>query len=419
MHTQRPDQEKRTQQLAQARHERRRRVVIAAVVCVLVGLLPMLVWFSITWGEALYHTMHLADARHQHTATHVQAQEQQAGLTAARLARTASQINSFLTTRVNNQQFSGTVLVAQHGQIVLARGYGVANWQNSTPNTANTRFYLGSITKEFTAMATLILQEQGRLHVSDHICTYITHCPSPWRLVTIHNLLTHTSGIPELDDAQIASASPQAWIASFDNASLQFEPGSQFDYCSTCYQILAYIVQRASGVPYSHFVQQMILNPLHMNRSSFDSRYYYAQPDSAIGYESWQVNAPTMEEQADPQWSFLSGSGLLYSTVEDLYRWDQALYHNTLVSQQTLTQAFSPYVAANLFPGSQYGYGWYVAPSPVQGHRLIWHDGMLDGFRNYIGRYVDDDVTIIFLSNLSTVDVVGLEHALEKIVFPG
>lgn len=415
MQTHRPDQEKPVQQFIKVSRGRYRRVAFISAVCLLLGLLPVLTWLLMVWGGALY--VHLAAARHQRSAIHIQVQSRQNVLTAARLIQTASRVDSFLSSQVNTQQFSGSVLVAQHGQIVLARGYGMANWQNSTPATVNTRFYLGSITKEFTALATLILQAQGKLHVSDRICTYIANCPPPWQPVTIHNLLTHTSGIPELDDAQISSTSPQDWINSFDTSSLQFEPGSQFDYCSTCYQILAYVVQQAAGVPYSQFVQQMILNPLHMNRSGFDTTSYYARPDSAIGYESWQVNAPTVEEHADPHWSFLFGSGLLYSTVEDLYRWDQALYHNTLVSQQTLARAFTPYVAATFFPGSRYGYGWYLAPSPVQGHRLIWHDGMLDGFRNYIGRYVDDDVTIIFLSNLSTVDVVGLEHSLEKIVF--
>lgn len=417
MQTHHPDQEKPMQQSIKAPRSRYRRVAFLSAACILLGLLPVLTWFLMAWGGALY--AHLAAARHQRSATHTQVQSRQNVLAAARLIQTASRVDSFLSGQANTQQFSGSVLVAQHGRIVLARGYGMANWQNSTPATVNTRFYLGSITKEFTALTTLILQAQGKLHVSDRICTYIANCPPPWQLVTIHNLLTHTSGIPELDDAQISSTSPQDWINSFDTYPLQFEPGSQFDYCSTCYQILAYIVQQAAGVPYSQLVQQMILNPLHMNRSGFDTMYYYAQPDSAVGYESWQVNAPTVEEHSDPQWSFLFGSGLLYSTVEDLYRWDQALYGNTLVSQQTLARAFTPYVAATFFPGSRYGYGWYLAPSPVQGHRLIWHDGMLDGFRNYIGRYVDDDVTIIFLSNLSTVDVVGLEHALEKMVFRG
>src|SRR5712664_3159100 len=119
-----------------------------------------------------------------------------------------------------------------------------------------------------------------------------------------------------------------------------------------------------------------------------------------------------------PQWSFLDGSGLLYSTARDLFLWDQALYTNTLLPQSVLRTAFTPYVdAAELFPGSGYGYGWFIAQSPVAGHRLIWHDGAINGFRNYIGRYVDDHVTIIALSNLATVDPVAFAQSIQKVVF--
>lgn len=325
-------------------------------------------------------------------------------------------LDALLTDQVNAQQFSGSVLVTQQGKILLAKGYSQANWENSTANTPDTRFYLASITKEFTAMAILMLQERGKLHVGDPLCNYIANCPEPWQPLTIHQLLTHTSGIPELDTSQLSEDSPEAWIASFSTVPLQFTPGGQFQYCSTCYQILAYVVQHTSGVPYSQFIQQNILDPLQMRSSGFDSNVYYSQ-QAAIGYQTWQVAAPQLGWQLDSQWSFLFGSGLLYSTVNDMYRWDQALYTNTLVSQATLTEAFTPYVNSTLFPGSAYGYGWFIAQSPVQSHRLIWHNGIIDGFRNYIGRYVDDGVTIIILSNLATLDATSLAHSIEKIVF--
>jgi CubicO group peptidase (beta-lactamase class C family) len=121
--------------------------------------------------------------------------------------------------------------------------------------------------------------------------------------------------------------------------------------------------------------------------------------------------------QADPQWSFLFGSGLLYSSVNDLYRWDQALYTTRLVSQATLNQIFTPYANASpLFSGSAYGYGWFITQAPIQGHRLLWHDGVIDGYRNYIGRAVDDGVTVIILSNLTTLDAISLGHQIERII---
>lgn len=332
-------------------------------------------------------------------------------------AQAAARIDALLTQMANNQQFGGSVLVAQGEQMLVNKGYSMANWDTQTANTPDTRFYLGSLTKAFTAMALLILQEQGKLQVQAPLCTYIPNCPAPWQPLSVQQVLTHTSGIPQLNDTQLSGASPAAWIASFNNAPLQFRPGGEFQYCSICYQILGYVVQQVSGVPYTQFIQQMILDPLQMSETGFDFNAYYASPASAQGYESWQVKALPTGFQVSPQWSFLYGSGLLYSTVTDLYRWDQALYTTRLVSQPTLNLLFTPYVNATLFPGSAYGYGWFITQAPIQGHRLIWHDGVIDGFRNYIGRAVDDDVTVIILSNLTTLDAISLGHQIESMVF--
>ena len=152
-----------------------------------------------------------------------------------------------------------------------------------------------------------------------------------------------------------------------------------------------------------------------MKNTGCDQRYL-ALPDHAVGYASWRVLDVSIGWDAAPQWSFLSGAGLLYSTVEDLYRWDQALSSHTLIAQQELDEAFTPYVTSQ-YAGSSYGYGWFIAKAPTPGHRLIWHDGRVDGFRTYNGRYPDDGVTIILLSNLSTLDELALARTLEQIVF--
>ena len=363
------------------------------------------------------HSVHGASRHYAHPLTTFSVEQQTRPELRHDPFSVASQIDTLLLREVDSQQFSGSVLVAQNGQIVLNKGYSLANQESAIYNIPDTRFYLGSITKTFTAMAILLLQEQGKLHVQDQLCNYIPNCPSPWQAVSIHEMLTHTSGIPQLDDSQISSASPAAWIASFTNVPLQFTPGGAFQYCSICYQILAYVVQQVSGEPYSQFIQQNILTPLHMTASGFDSQAYYSQASSALGYESWRVRSGPIGFTTDPQWSVLLGSGLLYATVNDLYRWDQALYTNTLVSQATLAQIFTPYVNATIFPGSAYGYGWFLTSSPVTGHQLTWHDGVVDGFRNYIGRYVNDGVTIIILSNLTTLDVIPLAHSIEQIIF--
>jgi CubicO group peptidase (beta-lactamase class C family) len=325
------------------------------------------------------------------------------------------QVDSLLNSMVAQQQFSGSILIARNGQVLMSKGYSMADWDRNTPNTPQTRFYLGSVTKQFTAMGILILQEQGKLKVTDRLCDHLDHCPPPWRPVTIQNMLTHSSGIPQIDDSSLSSASPEAWIASYDNVPLAFTPGSQFNYCSVCYQILGYVIEQVSGEPYKTFLPQVIFKPLHMDNTGFDP-HYLSFPNSSVGYAAWQVKAPTLGFDLAPMWSFLDGSGLLYTTVEDLYRWDQALYTQQLVSQQTLNAAFTSYYPAQ-YPGSSYGYGWFIKKAPIAGHRLIWHDGRIDGFRTYIGRYVDDHVTIIFLSNLATLDELALADKLEQIVF--
>jgi len=338
-------------------------------------------------------------------------------LTNAATSQLASQVDKLFSGLVAQNQFSGSVLIAKDGQIVLAKGYSMANWQTQTPNTPLTRFYLGSVTKEFTAMAILLLQQQGKLDVHKSICVYISPCPPPWQPVTIHDVLTHTSGIPELDTSQLSGDSPAAWIASFDGYPLNFTPGSEFLYCSVCYQILGYVVQQVSGMPYSQFMLQNIFQPLHMEATGFDSTLYYNQSIDAHGYDTWKNESDQLGWQMGPSWSFLFASGLLYSNVGDLYRWDQSLYTPVLFSQQTLNEAFTSYTSSSLFAGSTYGYGWFIAKSPVPGHRLIWHDGVIDGFRTYIGRYIDDHITIIFLSNLATVDSPTLAQKVQDVVF--
>jgi len=326
-----------------------------------------------------------------------------------------TQVNDLLMQEAAHQQFSGSVLLAHQDTVLLRKGYSMADWSKQVPNTPQTRFYLGSTTKQFTAMAILILQERSKLQVHDHICSYIAPCPHPWQQVTIHELLTHTSGITEFDHTDVSNASPQSWINDFDDVPLGFAPGSEFSYCNVCYQILGYVVEKVSGEPYCMFLQQTIFDPLQMKRTSCDQPYL-SVPDHSVGYASWRVQDVSIGLDTAPHWSFLCGAGLVYSTVEDLYRWDQALSSHTLISQRTLDEAFNPYVLSQ-YAGSSYGYGWFIARAPRAGHRLIWHDGRVDGFRTYNGLYLDDGVTIIFLSNLSTLDELALAKVLEQIVF--
>jgi CubicO group peptidase (beta-lactamase class C family) len=339
------------------------------------------------------------------------------------------QLDTFLTTQVATDQFSGSVLIARNGKVLFSNGYSMADWAHQVPNTPHTKFHIGSLTKQFTAMAIMILQERGKVHVQDALCTYIPNCPTAWQPVTIQELLTHTSGIPQLDSPQPTS-SPQDWFARYNNVNLAFAAGAQFSYCNVCYQILGYVVQQVSGEPYSEFVQQAIFNRLQMRNTGFDPNYL-SLPDRAVGYQDWQVKADPDDLPLPPEMSFLYASGLLYSTIQDLYRWDQALSQHTLVSQQSQEAIFTPYVSSCPqngpeefcpdFSSLEYGYGWFIATesTPTSQRQVIWHYGALDGFTAYIGRYLDDKVTIIVLSNLQKLDVFALVSKLEQIVLTG
>jgi CubicO group peptidase (beta-lactamase class C family) len=341
----------------------------------------------------------------------------------------STQVDNYLTSQVAADQFSGSVLIARDGKVLLSNGYSMADWDDQTPNTAQTKFHIGSLTKEFTAMGIMILQERGKLHVQNALCTYIPNCPTAWQQVTIQELLTHTSGIPQLDSDEPTS-SPQDWFSRYDNVPLAFSAGFQFSYCNVCYQILGYVIEQVSGEPYSVFEKQAIFDPLQMRNTGFDADYL-SLPDHAVGYQNWQVKADPDDLPVPPDMTFLYASGLLYSSADDLYRWNQALSNHTLVSQTTQDAIFTPYVSSCPkdgpeefcpdFSSLEYGYGWFIGTesTPASQRQLIWHYGALDGFSAYIGRYPQEQVTIIVLSNLQNLDVFALVNHIEQIVFAG
>ncbi len=334
-------------------------------------------------------------------------------------------IDTLLTQQVQNKQFSGSVFIARNGTIVLRKGYAMADWAKNTPNTPHSGFYVGSITKQFTAMAILILQEQGKLHLQDHICTYITPCPAVFQAILISQLLTHTSGLPrDLYGASVPRpTTAQQALTQWANVTLGFTPGAQYLYSNLGYQVLGYIIQAVSGTSYSQFVQQTILKPLQMSASGF-SPNYQGISTNALGYASWQVLAPPVPVAPTLELSFLDADVGLYSTVEDLYRWDQALYTNILVSQQSLQSMFAPHIAVctglcGVFTQESYGLGWYIGNESGAPQQIIWHDGLNNGFSSYIGRYPNEGVTIIILTNLRPVFATNLDlvHQIEKLLF--
>jgi CubicO group peptidase (beta-lactamase class C family) len=183
---------------------------------------------------------------------------------------TASKIDKLLDSLTESDDFTGAVLVARNGEILLSKGYGPADQDKNLPNTPHTKFRLGSITKQFTAMAVLILQAQGKLNVQDPACLYISECPAAWKDITIHHLLTHTSGItnftnfPDYQATKATPSSPEQTIARFKDKPLDFSPGERWSYSNSGYIVLGYIIEDVSGLSYEAFLQQNIFEPLQM-----------------------------------------------------------------------------------------------------------------------------------------------------------
>ena len=269
-----------------------------------------------------------------------------------------------------------SVIVIQDGQVLHKEGYGLANIEHGVPNTPHTKFRLGSVTKSFTAAAILMLHEQGLLSIDDKVSRHLPDLHSADRM-TIRHLLTHTSGFSESEDEP-----------------LLFEPGERINYSNFGYNLLGRILEKVSGKSYEDYVQEHIFRPLGMLNSGYD-RHTPILKNRASGYSIGSNGGYVNAEYID-----MSGphaAGALYSTVEDLYLWDQALHTDKLLKASTLEQAFTP---AKLSGGREaaYGMGWMLGDRG--GLREVGHGGDITGFNSYIARFPDQHFSVMVLSNV-------------------
>jgi len=319
-------------------------------------------------------------------------------------------VDDYMAAAMRVNRFSGAVLLARDGQPIESRGYGMANIELSVPNSPETVFRLGSVTKQFTGMAIVMLQERGKLSVNDPICKYLSDCPQAWQPITIKNLLTHTAGIPNYtefpDFTKTAAVDTTAaeLTSRFRDKPLQFALGEKYAYSNSGYYLLGTIIERASGKPYADFLQENIFGPLGMKQTGYDNPVRIIK-NRAAGYARTSdgfINA------APISMSTAYAAGALYSTVGDLLLWDQALYTEKLVSRKSLDEAFTPFK-------SNYGYGWSIGKRFDR--QVIAHGGGIFGFSSYIARYPSDHVTVIVLSNLEGAPSGEIANSLAAIAF--
>jgi CubicO group peptidase (beta-lactamase class C family) len=314
----------------------------------------------------------------------------------------ARQIDEFLSLYSKYQQFNGSALVAENGKVIFKKGYGMANMEWNIPNEPDTKFRLGSITKQFTATLILQLVEQGKIKLDGKLTDYLdTYRKDTGDKVTIHHLLTHTSGIPNYTGLpgffETVSRNPYTvadFVKQYASGDLEFEPGSKFNYSNSGYFILGAIVEKVTGKSYEQALRDNIFEPLGMKNTGFD-HYDQILRKRATGYvknSKGYENAPYLDM------SIPYAAGSLYSTVEDLYLWDQALYGEKVLSAKSKELMFTP----NL---NNYGYGFAIIKASLGPNKLVvptvQHNGGINGFSTVIIRLVGDKGLIVLLDNSS------------------
>jgi CubicO group peptidase (beta-lactamase class C family) len=291
----------------------------------------------------------------------------------------------------NEGFYNGTILIADSSGTLLKEAYGMADFDANKSLDVTSTFYMASVSKQFTAMAIMLLKEDGRLTFDDTLSTYFLSFPSWANSVTIRNLLTHTSGIPDYYGLGAA-------VPGFTNSdvvkvveridSLNFAPGDQYEYSNTAYVLLSSIVQQVSGEGFNEFMQKNVFKPTGMTSTV---AYDETMPERINPCKGFDAGG----KEDDYQY-FTTGGGGLYSNVEDMYKWHQALQSYKLVSKATMEEAYKPMIL-NDGSTSWYGFGWRIDEDNPNSVR---HNGTLTSFRTYIERGLEDGQVIIMLNNV-------------------
>ena len=339
-------------------------------------------------------------------------------LHAADAAEQAAKIDKFVSLFSEYGLFTGTVLVSDHDRVIFKKGYGLANREWNIPNTPDVKFRLGSITKQFTSMLVMQQVAKGTIKLDGHIPDYLPYYrKDTGNKVTIHQLLNHTSGIPSytdhpkfFSDESRNPYSPDEFIKKFCSGDLSFEPGSKFHYNNSGYFLLGAILEHVTGMRYEALLRQNILNPLGMNDTGYD-HFADLLPKRATGYQRGLGiidNAPYLDM------SLPYAAGSLYSTVEDLYKWDQALYTDKLVAAELKQKLFTPGL-------DHYGYGWDIRDLPANeaggGQTVISHGGGINGFNTLEQRLPRDHVLILALNNTPGANLGEIADGIRAILY--
>jgi len=303
-------------------------------------------------------------------------------------------------------KFNGAVLVSADNKTILNKGYGMADFETKTVNTPKTKYNIASITKQFTAMAVMQLRDKGLLNVNDKITKYFPQCKK-WDGITIHQLLIHTSGIPGGID--FSSGTPGTGkLKEIMDYSPAFEPGSGYSYSNDGYYVLGCLIEKVSKKSYGEYLKENIFKPLGMINSEYKTNIKSIK-NRACGYDAiLETPCPARTDVVAGTYS----AGGIFSTVEDLYKWDRALYTEKLVRKATLAEIFKRWYEQSC--GAATGYGWRIK---VEDNRnYVFHSGSNDGFTSFIKRCTSDKSSVIVLSNDAQSDPIDITYKLFDIL---
>ena len=329
-----------------------------------------------------------------------------------------SKIDDLMTTIYENGQFNGSVLVAQEGKVIYKKGFGFANMEWNIPNKPDTKFRIGSITKQFVSMQIMQLVEEGKINLDGKLSDYLpNYRKDTGEKITIHHLLTHTSGIPSYtgipgfwSDSTRNHYKIDYMVKNFHSGDLEFESGSTYNYNNTGYYLLAVIIEKVTGKSFRENLQERILNPLQMTNSGIDRNEEILE-NKAAGYMKRITGLVN-----DPYFYMPNalGAGNMYSTVEDLYLWDRALHSEDLLSDKYKDIMFTPFL-------NNYAYAWgnrkIALSESTDSVQVISHGGGINGFNTIIYRLINNNHLIVIFNNTGSTDLGGMSRAITNILY--
>ena len=333
------------------------------------------------------------------------------------ISKTTKRMNNYLT-ELEKIGFSGTVHVVLNGKPVISKGFGFSDQSILRKIDPSTIFDIGSVTKQFTATAILKLDMQGKLSTDDPLSMYFDKIPKDKQNITLHDLLRHQSGLISNVGPDYEPISKEAFLDKVFSSTLRFEVGTSFSYSNIGYSLLAMIIEKVSGQAYETYLYENLWKPSQMEMTGY-SRPSFDKTKIAIGYDNdnnvWGKPTDKEWDKTAPFWH-LKGNGGILSTTEDLYKWQVALMGEKILSSDAKNKMYNPIIRTEENYTSLYGYGWDIFKTDRNTKR-VWHNGSNNIFYADFMRYIDEDVSLIMLSNKSHFNFRELNFELSKIIF--